>query len=617
MRTTIALVVIFALMKLCSGPVTLTPVDSAPIPTVTDGAGTASDETAPATSGPAAPTAATYYIRPDGGDHVQCTGLANAPYPGSGNNQNCAWDHPFRALPPMGTPRISGGDTLVISAGSYMMGYGAPGDDNCEADGAYECHMPPIPSGPGPTTPTRILGEGWDSGCRKPPELWGTQRPWFVVNLTDSSNVEIACLEITDHSSCVEDHTGGLACVRENYPFGEWAAAGLHAEDSANVRLRNLNIHGLAVNGIEAARLTDWTVEDVRIAGNGWAGWEGDIDGDDSNSGTLIFRHWLVEWNGCAETYPGGAPAGCWAQTAGGYGDGVGTGDTGGDWIIEDSSFLHNTSDGLDLLYHTLGGSIVLNRVHAEGNAGNQVKVVGEAAITNSVLVGNCAFFEGQPFTHHVDPCRALGNTLAVDYTGGEQVSVVNSTFYGQGDGLIIGVPRDNYSCNDAETLTVRNSVFVGDADFNSAGDITFLFYQEACGDLQMDSDYNIIHAVKNVTCGVSDAYVASGIHDICADPQLSGPLAGSAYDMTLTAGSQAIDAGNDTVCPAVDFLGHSRPADGDGDGDAVCDMGAYEWREWVARVQLPLVTMSGLVQMSTRALATVGWPASRGWISE
>jgi hypothetical protein len=201
--------------------------------------------------------------------------------------------------------------------------------------------------------------------------------------------------------------------------------------DSANVRLKDLNIHGLASAGIHAGRLTDWTVENVRIAGNGLAGWDGDLWDElgGSNSGTLTFRRWTVEWNGCGETYPDGEPVGCWGQTAGGYGDGVGTGTTGGNWIIEDSAFLHNTSDGLDLPYHELGGSITLNCVHAEGNAGNQIKVTGQTAIVNSVLVGNCAFFEGQPFTHHVDPCRALGNTLAAVHTGGESVSIVNSTF--------------------------------------------------------------------------------------------------------------------------------------------------------------------------------------------
>ena len=44
--------------------------------------------------------AATYYVRADGGTTAQCSGLANAAYPGSGNGQACAWHHPFDALPP-------------------------------------------------------------------------------------------------------------------------------------------------------------------------------------------------------------------------------------------------------------------------------------------------------------------------------------------------------------------------------------------------------------------------------------------------------------------------------------------------------------------------------------
>jgi hypothetical protein len=42
------------------------------------------------------------------------------------------------------------------------------------------------------------------------------------------------------------------------------------------VLLRDLDIHGLANTGIQAGRLTDWTVENVRLAGNGLAGWNGD-----------------------------------------------------------------------------------------------------------------------------------------------------------------------------------------------------------------------------------------------------------------------------------------------------------------------------------------------------
>lgn len=511
-----------------------------------------------------------FYVRPDGGSSSQCTGLVDAAYPGSGTGQPCAWDHPFRALPPDGTPLISGGDTLVVASGDYRMGFGAPGTDNCDEEGAFACYMPPIPSGPDADHPTRILGEGWDTGCVNPPELWGSGRPFIMLNLTDASNIELYCFEITDHSSCIEDHTGGSACERDTPPYGDWAAYGLYAEDSTNVHLRDLNIHGLATGGVQAGRLTDWTVENVRIAGNGFVGWDGDLgEGSSSNSGTLVFRNWVVEWNGCGETYPDGEPFGCWAQDVGGYGDGVGIAETGGDWIIEDSEILYNTSDGLDLLYHSLGGTITLNRVRAEGNAGNQIKVTGESSITNCVIVGNCAFFDNQSFTYAVDHCRAAGNALAAYFTGGEAISIVNCTIYGQGDGLVVAGPREGFTCDGTETITARNNIFLGDTEYFDPTDITFLFYQEQCADLTLDSDYDIIYNAKDVDCDVAGEYTSSGDHDSCTDPLLVGPLSGTNYGMMPGAGSPALGAGDENVCPSVDILGNARPAN--------CDAGAFE----------------------------------------
>lgn len=97
-------------------------------------------------------------------------------------------------------------------------------------------------------------------------------------------------------------------------------------------------------------------------------------------------------------------PPACWAQSAGGYGDGVGTGATRGHWIIEESKFLNNTSDGLDLLYAKPGSSIEIRRTLARGNAGNQIKTAGPVLVENSVIVGSCGFHQGKPSTRR-DAC--------------------------------------------------------------------------------------------------------------------------------------------------------------------------------------------------------------------
>ena len=94
-----------------------------------------------------------------------------------------------------------------------------------------------------------------------------------------------------------------------------------------------------------------------------------------------------------ARIWQTGAAVNCWGQKAGGYGDGLGTTTTGGQWLIEDAFVHHNTSDGLDLLYMdgAAGTSVTIRRAYAVANAGNQIKTRGNATIENSVMVGSCA----------------------------------------------------------------------------------------------------------------------------------------------------------------------------------------------------------------------------------
>jgi len=406
--------------------------------------------------------AATYHVRPDGGSLRQCSGLVDAPYGSAVKDRACAWSHPMIALPSDGLgggeSRIAAGDTLEIAPGQYAMGFGAPGAERCYLSAPWDCMMASPPSGLSADRPTRIVGKN-AATCPVKPQLWGQERLFVVLTLKKVEHVAVECLEITDHAECVAIPTHPMACRDKDFPYGPWASIGLWIEDAKDLRLRHLHVHGLANSGVVAGRVENLSVADVLVAGNPMAGWDGELHGARENSdyrGRQLFERFVVEWNGCIEGYPERRPKGCFAQTAGGYGDGMGLARTGGDFVFRDSTFRFNTSDGLDLLYHTKGGTIVLDRVRAEGNAGNPVKLAGASTVTNSVILGNCDFFKGKPFTHHVDHCRARGDALVVtNVLPGDRSAIVNNTIVSAGNvTILVGGPGSS-------SFTLRNNVVV------------------------------------------------------------------------------------------------------------------------------------------------------------
>ncbi len=322
----------------------------------------------------------------------------------------------------------------------------------------------------------------------------------------------------------------------------------------------------MGVHGIMAGRISDWQIENLLLVGNGWVGWEGDIDGDDRNSGTLAFSHWTVAWNGCVESYPPGEMMGCWAQPAGGYGDGVGTGETGGNWLIKDSAFLYNTQDGLDLLYGNEDIEIEIYRSWFEGNAGNQLKTSGSLILENSVLIGNCNFFAGKDFvtTGAVDHCRATGVALSLVINDQQRALLTNNTFTGEGDCLIVPECEQEQRCTQPGTIILRNNLFQGQPDAIQQGELVCLVYEESFQTDPFDMDYSLIARVKDDAC--------PGPNDICLDDLGLTSIELDDFDPRLTRASPAIDAGLWDVCPTQDYWGNPRPQ---GKG---CDIGAHEW---------------------------------------
>ncbi len=431
--------------------------------------------------------AATYYVRPDGGTATQCYGTSDKAYTPviSDVSHDCAFNHPYWVVAPKGLlNKMVGGDTLIIAPGQYQMGLGAPNTSVCSQYYPWDCHMNPVPSGT-VTAPTRILGQGWDTVTGTKPQLWGNERVFRILNLIGSSNVEVQHLEVTDHSGCIENGPDlATKCQRSTYPYGPWAATGLEASDSQNVLIKNVDIHGVSI-GVLAARLTNWSVVNTNITGNSFAGWNGDLGATtSSNSGTILFQNTKIQWSGCGERYPLTTPDlfsvtdkhHCYSQDQGGYGDGLGTNTTGGNWIFDHVDVSNNVSDGIDLLYHNGNGSIVVkNDSKFQGNAGNQVKVASSATIDASTLVGDCANFAGKPYTSTTanmfdsascatiqgvwangvcskpfNNCRAGGSVLASKLMNGSKTLITNTKFLKVS---YIAIESSGSACNGTEVI--------------------------------------------------------------------------------------------------------------------------------------------------------------------
>lgn len=556
--------------------------------------------------------ATVYYVRIDGGDAAQCTGRTDAPYPGSGTNKACAWKGPHYALPASGSPRIAGGDTLYIGPGEYRIGFDAPGANGgrCYSGGPYDCYLAPVPSGLSGSRKTRIIGRSAPESCvltgkspgkrlggtlspscnaaaPKPlpyagsgpsldrsgvvkctnlPKLWGTDRVSKVINLEGSSNVEIGCLEVTDKSDCVEFHSdASIRCQRDSPPYGNWAALGISANKSSNVWLHDMDIHGLANRGIYAGGLNNWTLDRVKIVANGWAGWDGDIGTGSSNSGRILMRHVTVAWNGCGQRWQSLDFYGCWGQEGSGYGDGLGTAQTGGEWVIEDSAFHHNTSDGLDLLYldGKPGTSVTVRRTRAVANAGNQIKTRGTTLIENSVVVGNCSYFNKKFNMVDGDQCRALGNAVSLALSDGQTAAVRHNTIIGEGDCLII-----TSGGNSASRVNIQNNALLGQLDWRSnqqgnAGEL-------ACGHYA-DNSPAVVAFSGNDFWNVKANQCPLGGNFCNLNPKLAN-MTMAAFDATPLVGSPLIDKAPVIAGVSLDYSLNRRP-----DGSAP-DIGAVEF---------------------------------------
>ncbi len=510
--------------------------------------------------------ATTYYVRTDGGTATQCTGTTNAAYPGSGSGKACAFNHPFWVLVPgQGSSLMKAGDTLSIGAGSYMMGYGAPNmaAGNCTSGYTAGCYIQDIPSGISASQPTTITGD-----CSAPPELWGTGGIDEILDMEGGHDIAIKCLNLTDHSNCIEDYPvsgqGVSACSAKD----AWSRVGIRANGVKNLTLVDLNVHGFASTGVWAGGLSGTTtVTRVKVVGNGRSGWDGDLggSGNSNSSGTLTFTDLTVGWTGCSENYPvDGGYKGCFGQNEGGYGDGFSTAKTGGNYIFIRPQIYKNTQDGIDLLYADGTGSVTVDSGNFADDAGNDLKISGSGTVTNSVFVANCTWFGDNGYPAKGDNCRAGGGLLGA-FNGPNQVQTwAYNTMVGNPSGMFVG---DSTNAQSSDTYYLYNNIFIA---VNKNGQQPF-FTWFADGSYPEKVVYagNLVWNTRSTSCDTTRI--------ICKDPQLTNESL-TAFNPTPLPSSPAINNANTVYTVTHDELGNPRPVGGGYDIGAIEYVGGQPW---------------------------------------
>ncbi len=595
----------------------------------------------------------TWYVRPDGGlpyvdatttPNGQCDGKHDAPYPGTGVNQPCAmgnlrylWSSEVGYIS-IGW-MISGGDTVIVrqNPSGYNVGGDAGGlPGNCHGN-SYACYMPSIPSGTA-SQHTRILGENYSS-CTSDAlktKLDITYSALAAFNVKDSQFVDIACFDVSDRAPYGGGNFTNLC------PGGSTDCGGnfgiLQAALTASVSYTDMLIHGLTT-AIHGATGVGVVANRVFIRGNYDAG----IDMDDnpfnmnniSVAGGFTFTNSTIEFSGCVEEYPvvhNYPYIECRDQNTGGYGDGLGTASTSGDWVFDHDLWFANFQDGLDLLHSGMHSLSVTNS-QSIANDGQAYKIGSgdDIVFRNNIAVVNCArilhTFGDEPasaIVNGVSPCRAAGDGVLFSFTDQGTYSVQDNSFTGYNATMFDLFCEGGWDyCQNAGTV-FQNNVIVGYTSTidGGGGNAPGIFYLES-GSMPTYSawavrDHNFYYNIRYCPTPLQAGETCN-----TTSPQLTGqpvtPIVSATdldnFNFMPTSSSPLIGAGIAVPAVVADITGLLRPNPP--------SIGAKEFTAspplQSAQVTLtasPSISSSGETVTLSAAVATIGGVVPSGTIT-
>lgn len=207
------------------------------------------------------------------------------------------------------------------------------------------------------------------------------------------------------------------------------------------------------------------------------------------------------------------------------------------------------------------------NDAYYAGGLYTALYTAGSANITSCIFRENTARFGGGVYwygTGSMKNCLFQSNH-AEFYGGGlwldwARIKISNCTFFGNTSERGGGIRSENPS---NYIYTISNSILWGNTP-----------------DQFMNSNYG---STPDVSYCCIHGWTGGGIGNIATAPQFFDITASdpAAWDLRLLPSSPCIDTGTNSPPGGLterDFDGHLRPWDGDGDGQARADMGAYEW---------------------------------------